>query len=47
MSVTEPIVDLVASVGGELCCTVSEDKTLKVFDVTNFGEYLTGQLIAL
>ncbi|XP_067936433.1 peptidylprolyl isomerase domain and WD repeat-containing protein 1-like [Watersipora subatra] len=32
----ERIVDMIGSAGGELCCTVSEDKTLKVFDVTNF-----------
>ena len=37
---TEPIVDLASSPGGELCCSISLDKTLKVFDVVNFGKVL-------
>ena len=31
------IIDLAMSANGELCCTVSDDKTAKVFDVVNFG----------
>lgn len=30
--------DLAMSANGELCCTVSDDKTAKVFDVINFGK---------
>ena len=33
------VIDLAMSPNGELCCTVSDDKTAKVFDVINFGEY--------
>ncbi len=32
------IADMAVSNNGELCCTVSDDKTMKVFDVVNFGE---------
>ena len=28
-----------ASADGLLLCTISDDKSLKVFDVINFGEY--------
>ena len=31
------VIDLAMSPNGELCCTVSDDKTAKVFDVINFG----------
>ena len=32
------IEDIAVSENGELCCTVSDDKTAKVFDIINFGE---------
>ncbi|KAK7483502.1 hypothetical protein BaRGS_00025301 [Batillaria attramentaria] len=32
----ESLVDLAMSPNGEVCCTISEDKTAKVFDVINF-----------
>ena len=32
------IQDMAASCNGELCCTVADDKTMKVFDVVNFGQ---------
>ena len=32
-----PIVDLSVSFNGELASTISDDKTVKVFDVVNFG----------
>lgn len=32
-----PIVDMVANYNGTLLCTVSTDKSVKVFDVVNFG----------
>ena len=31
---------MAGSFDGEICCTIADDKTLKVFDVINFGEYL-------
>ena len=34
------IQDLAVSSNGEFCCTVSDDKTAKVFDVVNFGEII-------
>lgn len=33
-----PIVDLAISYNGEFCCTISDDKIVKVFDVINFGK---------
>ena len=33
------IKDISASASGELCCTVAEDKIMKVFDVINFGKF--------
>jgi len=32
------IEDMKVSNNGELACTVSDDKTSKVFDIVNFGE---------
>lgn len=32
-----PIVDMAANYNGTLLCTVSTDKSVKVFDVVNFG----------
>ena len=26
---------------GELCCTISDDKSAKIFDVVNFGLYMS------
>ena len=37
---TGTIEDIAVSENGELCCTVSDDKTAKVFDIINFGEKL-------
>jgi len=34
-----PITGVSASTDGQLFATVSEDKTVKVFDVVNFGVY--------
>lgn len=34
-----PIMDMTVNYNGSLLCTVSTDKSLKVFDVINFGEY--------
>lgn len=34
-----PITGVSASADGQLFATVSEDRTAKVFDVVNFGEY--------
>ncbi|CAG2069188.1 unnamed protein product [Timema podura] len=34
-----PILDLSANSNGSLLCSISSDKSLKVFDVVNFGEY--------
>lgn len=31
-----PVVDLAVSCNGEFCCTISDDKIVKVFDVINF-----------
>ena len=39
MFISGTIQDLSASSSGELCCSVADDKTMKVFDVINFGEY--------
>ena len=32
-----PIMDMTVNYNGSLLCTVSTDKSLKVFDVINFG----------
>lgn len=32
------VVDMATSSDGLLLCTVSDDKSMKVFDVINFGE---------
>lgn len=37
--VVGPVVDLAVSCNGEFCCTISDDKIVKVFDVINFGEF--------
>lgn len=34
-----PIMDMTVNYNGTLLCTVSTDKSLKVFDVINFGGY--------
>ena len=34
---TGTILDMAGSFDGEICCTIADDKTLKVFDVINFG----------
>ena len=34
---TGTIEDMNVSENGELCCSISDDKTAKVFDVINFG----------
>lgn len=36
-----PITEMVANYNGTLLCTVSADKSVKVFDVINFGKYYT------
>lgn len=33
------IQDLGMSPNGEFCCTISDDKSAKVFDVVNFGKF--------
>lgn len=33
--------DLGMSDNGELCCTISDDRSAKIFDVVNFGMYKT------
>lgn len=33
--------DLGMSDNGELCCTISDDRSAKIFDVVNFGVYKT------
>ena len=35
------IEDLGMSDNGELCCTISDDKSAKIFDVVNFGLYMS------
>ena len=48
---TGTIEDLAVSCNGELCCTVADDRTLKVFDVVSFGRQpslrLTSCIVAL
>lgn len=35
------VADLGMSDNGELCCTISDDRSAKIFDVVNFGVYKT------
>ena len=39
LSLSGKIVDVSVSADGMLLCTTADDKSLKVFDVLNFGEY--------
>lgn len=41
------IQDLGMSPNGEFCCTISDDKSAKVFDVVNFGKFLIYKLVCL
>ena len=38
-SLSGKIVDVAVSADGMLLCTTADDKSLKVFDVLNFGKY--------
>jgi hypothetical protein len=34
------ITDMRVSYDGQLCCTISDDKSMKIFDVENFGKQI-------
>ena len=40
------VVGMATSSDGLLLCTVSDDKSMKVFDIVNFGEFFGAVLVA-